>query len=116
MYLKSDTAQTSPQVVLTESPQWQCCPVQSFGLCHPGAQPGGRLEKACRLQTLRWHATGEKFNSRDTTAHGHCGMHGEVGIARAVHLRAWEKRHAVEGTGNRLVTSHRELAPGESKF
>lgn len=52
---------------------------------------------------------------RDITAHCHCGMHGEVGIAHAVHLRAWEKRHAVEGTGKKLMTSHREMTPGESK-
>lgn len=61
------------------------------------------------------HCTGKKFNSRDTTAHWHCRMHSEVSIAHAVHLRAWEERHAVEGTDKRLMNSHRELTPGENK-
>lgn len=85
------------------------------GLTH-GAQPGGRLEKAWRLKTLHGHATGKKFNSRDIPAHCHCGTRGEVGIAGAVHLRVWEKKPAVGGIGERLMTSHRELTPGDSKY
>lgn len=68
-------------------------------------------EKSWRLQTLQWRATGKKFNSRDTTAHWHCGMHGEVGIAHTLHLRAWEKRHVVEGTGKSLMTSPQRADP-----
>lgn len=65
-------------------------------------QPGG-LQKAWCLRTPHWdawmhqgHATGEHHDSRATTAHQHCGTHGEVGIAHAAHPGAWGKSQAAE--------------------
>lgn len=64
--------------------------------------------RACNRQATRQHST-------DTTAHRHCGMHGEVGTIHAVHPSAWEKRQAVGGTGKRLLASQRKPASGDSK-
>lgn len=85
----------------------------------PGAQTGWRKPGASKhhagCPTRLLASNRQERTGKDSTAHWHCGTHGEVGIGHTAHPRVWEKRQVAGSTTERFLASQSKPVLGDSK-